>query len=1369
MKSTFKSGISLIAVLMFMLAATTASIVIFRWISQENFSSGARLKGSEAYQASQAGLEAVQGWLTNKGADAGALIRVFNGQNGQKQPVLLEDLTNNVDLLAGANFKSNSTKQQEFEVYLTGVDTEKQPYKFKFLSVGTARDGSRHSQVGIFDVEGLYKVNLSITGSSPKPDPPAVFLGGGNMEYGGNNRVSSAYINGDWTKNPPKTDKDFVVTGNWTLSGDGAEIGGTLCVGKNLSMQNQKIDIKDAYVDQNALYVGGGFDNLFVGGNLEVGSVQDITVRENLTVNGTITPESQAKNFTVNGNLVMGPSGVLKFTKDDDTHIFEVKDSVWIPNASGIPNAQNSLGNSNKRMLGSTANSFLAVQNLLGSGPNSYYQQDSANVPFSSNAAANNRISNLLSNFDKKPAGAEKALEYCNTIWHEEPGCNGERFVVEDIIKTADLQVLKDNAANSRCSNIDIIHNLKDHNDIQKLNTCYSTINKDYLYNGTFLIINMSADQNMGFENNNNPVLLDGNFIFIFASKTPGHFRLPPMKSTSKALIYLEDGIDNNSAIMPGTCPNGDMCPVSPNVSATTYNYFIYALKGVAQINGFKCNCPIKGTVYVPQKKLDGTPNCGNNLYVQGSAEIIQNIDLITELSEAGIICDYGPEACQQGGGSGGSSSSGGTTQTYYDPSYVPAIPHLKVTLQSQYANEEDPGTFAKAEPAILVMPRIIYEQEGKINNSNPLTNYYKVLRLNGASKQGGTVTVTGCSETNLATAGHYTCTATLAGCNGNNDLCNNNFYVVITPDISLAGSSSSEDGGISSSDGGGSSSSSEEELSSSSEEEVIRTLTCATVPSIGWAGTSITPPVVKCGNEVVTPTSWSNSPDWNSPNAGTYNNIKANYICEASTEASCSDTLTVNEPTLICTWTDANGDRFVNASNQLEGDAINVPTVTCNGATPTSVNVNNINFSSTPWNSITAQNYSVTASTGSTVCGKTSKGPVSCGAPLVVRRIPQINSCPAIAANTEGEAGSNLASAKPTVVLNDPSNVCSTNSNTPNGSWTNETWTYTSPSSGTFNWSSLPTFSTYPQIVNNFFVTGKCGTYGPNLGPFNCTGTVKVTQPSLPQCAYQSSWCNDLYANAADVPRVSPSGNGSSCFFVTAITQFCANQTATTLINGLPAEGNGHNLGCWSNNGTLTSKVDGGYYIYLPQDQGLGVFSGTAGGAPNCSGGAPCNAELSCEDQTIAVDSTPSNDKLHCSCNSAISGVSWSGLNNNVEGVYNSVVFSATCGTTSVSATCKVTVTAPSAATPVCNGSETSFGAGNHTISVSASCSGSQLLCWGNDGVTKTVTFNDQEKSGEALKNGRSDRAENWGISKPVNDATLAVSAGTVKCRTDW
>ena len=64
-----KAGVSLIAVLLFMLIATIAATATWKWISSEGRSSASRMLKREAYQSSIAGIENTRAWMTFHGND----------------------------------------------------------------------------------------------------------------------------------------------------------------------------------------------------------------------------------------------------------------------------------------------------------------------------------------------------------------------------------------------------------------------------------------------------------------------------------------------------------------------------------------------------------------------------------------------------------------------------------------------------------------------------------------------------------------------------------------------------------------------------------------------------------------------------------------------------------------------------------------------------------------------------------------------------------------------------------------------------------------------------------------------------------------------------------------------------------------------------------------------------------------------------------------------------------------------------------------------------------------------------------------------------------------------------------------------------
>lgn len=59
-----KAGVSLIAVLLFMMIATIAATATYKWITSEGRSSSSRMLQREAYQSAVAGIENARAWMT---------------------------------------------------------------------------------------------------------------------------------------------------------------------------------------------------------------------------------------------------------------------------------------------------------------------------------------------------------------------------------------------------------------------------------------------------------------------------------------------------------------------------------------------------------------------------------------------------------------------------------------------------------------------------------------------------------------------------------------------------------------------------------------------------------------------------------------------------------------------------------------------------------------------------------------------------------------------------------------------------------------------------------------------------------------------------------------------------------------------------------------------------------------------------------------------------------------------------------------------------------------------------------------------------------------------------------------------------------
>ncbi|MDR2594138.1 MAG: hypothetical protein LBC87_05140 [Fibromonadaceae bacterium] len=763
-----KNGISLIAVLMFMLAATTASVVVFKWIGSENFSSAARLKNNEAYQASQAGLENVRGWLTNMGADAGALIRNFEIK-GQK-PILLNF----------KSFKMESTKKQNFSVYLTGIDVSKQPYQLKFLSVGEARDGAKYSQAAIFDVEGLYKMKAS---ELPKPSPgnakkvPPYF---GSIGKSTQQTVASAHVIGNLDATAGlSTTGDLIVTGNYTMA-SGVKVGCPI-IGNDPNQQkytsrptNYDALVKDtvfgnAYIKEDlkadasrycgSLYVGGNMNingsteiwgDLYVKGNLNLN--QKLTVYGNVTIIGNITfrdmqgnPQSATMDFSFKKNLLLPginstyETPAKKITVDGTT--CKVGNIPTPPPPVSNTIQTKATEQECKSITGGGASLLEALGKQLTTS-----KEDSNGNPCTTGPDCMYRIRDPITlgaavedwKVSKIPGGCATLNGYASS--------NG----------IIDLPIAGVTSATF----------------VDAVNSCYNNSSGNWTdANGNkWLVIRINynsaynefSKQTLGTSNH-------GNFIIIVENK-PGSDGISPPLTTERTnvLLYLKQGATT--------------IEMKPD-AGKFMNYFIYSEQDIDKITGSQY---LKGNLFMKN---------GKKVKEMYDFHIQDNDPLFDALSKAGVIVDN-KDKCK---GTGLDDCGGEVDDSKPPPkieppsdgpnpelSYVPTVPHLKVKMQSVYASTEPTDSYDEAMKAILVMPRVIYLKSIPSNTSD-LAKYFKVLYLNDASgADDNTIkSNTKCYNTPLVAGKGHVCSLNLTGtasCTDNNLLCNA-FYVVIGDD----------------------------------------------------------------------------------------------------------------------------------------------------------------------------------------------------------------------------------------------------------------------------------------------------------------------------------------------------------------------------------------------------------------------------------------------------------------------------------------------------------------------------------------------------------------------------------------------------------
>lgn len=311
----YKKGVSLVAVLLFMLIATIASTATYKWLSSAGFSSASRMQMQEADYAAKSGIEAARSWMTYHGAETGAIIRQYLKN---KRPILLDSVLNPI-----------KSSKENYSVWFIGADIETQPYKIKLLSFGKSRgETAKYSKSAILNVNGLYRVKIP---KEPKAAPFKEAVYSGNI-VGPQIDVSSGVVNGDLDINGPVNVKDALVVSGDLVVNSSTKIKNLYVYGNLLSCTGFEVT-QNTYV-RGFLYVNGintfGGD-LYADGGIDMssemrsayatrykcntGSGTSITVGGNTTVNDSIiVPRHNAPSeYLFKGNLVAGNGAKLVF------------------------------------------------------------------------------------------------------------------------------------------------------------------------------------------------------------------------------------------------------------------------------------------------------------------------------------------------------------------------------------------------------------------------------------------------------------------------------------------------------------------------------------------------------------------------------------------------------------------------------------------------------------------------------------------------------------------------------------------------------------------------------------------------------------------------------------------------------------------------------------------------------------------------------------------------------------------------------------------------------------------------------------------------------------------------------------------------
>lgn len=319
-EKSMKAGVSLIAVLLFMLMATIAATATWKWITSEGFSSQSRMIKREASQSAEAGIQATRAWMTYHANDVGALIKEYQSKENKNKPIKIDNQF--------AEFKKAG---QEYDVWLTGVNTENTTYKLKILSKGKARSGmGYHSEVAILKVDGLYKVKIPSDKKTAHYDFDYSYFGG-STENHGNMNPTSMLVNGNWKGNPNTVTTTFVVTGNAELSGSNLHVGKTACIGGNLS-SNNGFTGQDLYVVGNASnFTANLSGNVYFGGNVKMGSQANpgFNIGGSVFLTDTMTTSQGEFAPVIHGNFCTDENALL--LSNGTNNPFTVKQNVWLP------------------------------------------------------------------------------------------------------------------------------------------------------------------------------------------------------------------------------------------------------------------------------------------------------------------------------------------------------------------------------------------------------------------------------------------------------------------------------------------------------------------------------------------------------------------------------------------------------------------------------------------------------------------------------------------------------------------------------------------------------------------------------------------------------------------------------------------------------------------------------------------------------------------------------------------------------------------------------------------------------------------------------------------------------------------------------
>ena len=753
-----RAGVSLVTVLLFMLVATIAATATYKWITSESHSSASRMRQREAYQSAVAGIENTRAWMTYNANDVGALIKQY--RDGKNKPINISD-----------QLKPWLRSGQDFDVWLTGVDAgTAHNFKLKFLSTGRGPDNTEHSEVAIFNVDGLYQVTLPAANGGAHADFEAAYFGSSTNFSRTDSKISSAIVNGDLTGSQVQNTERLIVMGDVTQgSNDHIDLADVTCIGGTITLTNSGITrAGDLYIhgDANTFIAKNHITgDVYFNGNVNYSNSQNIEIEGSVTLNGTIT-STGLYGFKIDNDLCLTDNGRISLSPSNQRY-FTVEQGVWIPNGKALHGSgkttmgymwlgQNAAASNRVYIKGGhpcnnpvnwydemisngvgTGLSLSPIANVSGysCASNGWYQvsdhipnshlcvnpynaswqscikwaSDYSSYALFSSKGVNTKDEDFPAEKPDDLACADDVKAYCEEkLGAEREGCDGSHYKMDDILQTA-AGTFDSEPFLSACK-LDWTKDMNNGNLTKALNNCFDKASAASLYNGYLVVKIKATDYNTKAPNTTGA--LDGKFIIIIDG--PGlDAKLPNTKDDDDyVFLYLPDGASKLAQ------------------QSGKFNYFIYALEDIGLFNN-EGNV-FHGSMYFSAENCAKLVNWGQG----GAANMQFYEELKLDLENSHIICPAELPSCGaidapvgggEGEGGGDDIPAGGV-----DAYFIAASPMLNVTLESQYENNESVNGAGAATltPSFIVLPRVIRlpkDPYGRIGD------YYDIVNLNGS------------------------------------------------------------------------------------------------------------------------------------------------------------------------------------------------------------------------------------------------------------------------------------------------------------------------------------------------------------------------------------------------------------------------------------------------------------------------------------------------------------------------------------------------------------------------------------------------------------------------------------------------------------